>query len=592
MHLRQVLVVILAFLSHGPQLVGGAYLRYDLVRPWGGHASDNKVPFVKITKNSSEGLSTIKEDDMFGYSVANVGDLDGDGNDEIAVGAPYADHDVNGTTSRNSGGFYILFMSDDAVTIKKAEYIHGLSLNIPLLLPSGYFGYSLAGMGDMDGDGVPDIAVGAPGVIIGRVYILFMHANGTIRSSRILNGPTVSSLFPSINTGNTTRVPANSSEVPVADEENGPPVQVYMRYGASLSCMGDFNNDGQTDLAIGSVSNNGNGAVYFLMLSSDGTVLDYTIISDQGLNGGPDISTNYAYFGVSVLAMSDLDGDNVTDFAVGASQFTELGSTNENTGQVFILLMNANATVKSYSSISEYSGRKSTPSAIPDIPWVADDACATSLTSIGDINMDDRRQRVPWQYSDKPGRKPIEDLVMGCPQTQRGVDPGRLFFVMLKDDGSSNGVAEIPSSEYDMGEVGKHKHDVGLDLKPHDFLGTSVAGYSDVDNNGMREIVVGAPGDDEYGFETGAIYIFFPRRRRYHRRPFDWLTFWLIICIPGSFLFICVISSCISFFYYFRRKPDPVENIVYGSGIELGKPPPPKKFVRKDSAVHIDYYEE
>jgi hypothetical protein len=108
----------------------------------------------------------------------------------------------------------------------------------------------------------------------------------------------------------------------------------------------------------------------------------------------------------------------------------------------------------------------------------------------------------------------------------------------------------------------------------------------------MTEILVGAPGDDESGQDTGAVYIFFPRRRRFHRRPFDLLTFCLIITIPSCFFCSSLIFGIWYFFHYFRRRPDPVEPIVMESDIEIGKAVVVKKYKRDDGEKYIDYYIE
>ena len=92
----------------------------------------------------------------------------------------------------------------------------------------------------------------------------------------------------------------------------------------------------------------------------------------------------------------------------------------------------------------------------------------------------------------------------------------------------------------------------------------------DLDANGLKEIVVGAPGDDEAGRNSGVIYVFYFRRRRWH--PFvpdtrGWLC--KIIIPPSIAIFFCI-STIIYFCIKFRRKPDEIELMVKAAGVEIG----------------------
>lgn len=125
-------------------------------------------------------------------------------------------------------------------------------------------------------------------------------------------------------------------------------------------------------------------------------------------------------------------------------------------------------------------------------------------------------------------------------------------------------------------------------LSFHDRFGASVAGYQDIDGNGLREILVGAPGD--HG-NDGALYLLFPRRRRFHPPIPDFLRYILTIVLPIS----CCVCSCVSgvafFFWYFRRKPDEVEIAVKKAGVEITKERKrKKKEFGKDGKVYADDY--
>ncbi len=83
---------------------------------------------------------------LFGTSVAGLGDLDGDGIGEFAAGAP------------GTNRVYVMSGADQSV-------IH--TLQDPYAFTGKRFGYSVRGVGDMNGDGIEEIAVGAPGNIWG-----------------------------------------------------------------------------------------------------------------------------------------------------------------------------------------------------------------------------------------------------------------------------------------------------------------------------------------------------------------------------------------------------------------------------------------
>ena len=111
---------------------------------------------VEINDSTTNG-PTLTNGDQFGISVANIGDLDGDGVNDLAVGAPL---DNEGGADR--GAVHIIFMNTDGSVDSTVE-INDSTTNGPTLANDDQFGMSVANIGDLDGDGVNDLAVGANG---------------------------------------------------------------------------------------------------------------------------------------------------------------------------------------------------------------------------------------------------------------------------------------------------------------------------------------------------------------------------------------------------------------------------------------------
>ena len=88
----------------------------------------------------------------------------------------------------NPGNVHILFMNASG-TVKASQQIASGIGGGPALANGDYFGHSVAALGDLDGDGVTDLAAGASkddtgGTSNGAVYVLFMNPGGTVKSSQ------------------------------------------------------------------------------------------------------------------------------------------------------------------------------------------------------------------------------------------------------------------------------------------------------------------------------------------------------------------------------------------------------------------------
>ena len=164
------------------------------------------------------------------------------------------------------------------------------------------FGSAVTNLGYLDGDGVADMAVGHPGnnaggARCGAVWILFMNANGTVRSQQAINSLTGQSA---------------GQPLPLQDQD---------QFGFSVSTIGDLNFDDTVDLAVGAFGDSeggmNRGAVYILFLQPDGKVQSWQKIND--LHGGLGAGlSNWDRFGSSVAGIGDQNFDGVLDIAVGA----------------------------------------------------------------------------------------------------------------------------------------------------------------------------------------------------------------------------------------------------------------------------------
>jgi hypothetical protein len=132
-----------------------------------------------ISAQDGGDIGPVDHGAQFG-SVAWLGDLDGDGISDLAVGSPGDDHPVT-----NAGSVRILFLNRDGTVRSYRKIEAGASgLSAPSD-PYAGFGGRIAALDDLDGDDIPELVVSAPLTgecgEAGAAWILFLRRNGTVR---------------------------------------------------------------------------------------------------------------------------------------------------------------------------------------------------------------------------------------------------------------------------------------------------------------------------------------------------------------------------------------------------------------------------
>lgn len=316
------------------------------------------------------------------------------------------------------------------------------------------WGIALDNIGDLDGNGVNDLAVGAygdddGGTDKGAVWILFLDNNDMVISSTKISDTS----------GNFNGVLDNDD-----------------RFGGGIANLGDMNGDGLIELAVTSdYDGDGgfwHGAFWILSLNNDGTVNTHSKISDtQG--GFTGFINGDAIFGTDIENIGDLNGDGIEDLAVGSRRDADGGSQR---GAVWILFMNADFTVNNYQKISDTQGGFNEPLDFEDY-------FGGSVLNIGDLDGDGVTDIVTGAYRDDDGQ----------------ANSGSFYVLFLNNDGTVKNYQKVSNS---MGGLTGQ-------ISGNALFGESIDGYSDIDNDGKIEIIVGAlrQRNPTLGYQTGAFYL-------------------------------------------------------------------------------------
>lgn len=216
--------------------------------------------------------------DWFGHGVAGIGDVNGDGYDDVMIGAPRF------TNGDGEEGRAVVYLGSDS-GIGDAE-AWSMESNSGV----AYYGACVAGAGDVNGDGYADALVGA-------LYF-----------STSLDREGKAFLYLGSSTG--LGATACWSAIGTQDWEN---------YGYAVAGAGDVNGDGYDDVLVGSCSFDS------LDLYDAGKALLY-FGSPTGISAIPDwtgsIDSPHAHYGYSVAGRCDVNGDGVSDFIIGANAYT------------------------------------------------------------------------------------------------------------------------------------------------------------------------------------------------------------------------------------------------------------------------------
>jgi len=245
---------------------------------------------VRDSQRLAQGIGGFSDPEAltFGWSVAGMGDVDGDGVPDLAAGVTANDG------GRRWGRLWILFLRRDGA-VRAAQAISATSGGFTGRLGrDAGFGGAAISLGDLDGDGVAELAVGAPGRGPGAIWILHLNRDGTVRSQQEID----------------EQVPALAGLLEDGD-----------RFGGLLAA-GDLDGDGDVDLATGGPKGMIDGKVWVLRLAADQTVEEARLIPrDEALP--PWFA---AYYPSSLAVAGDVDGDGSDELAIGAYDFRNRGA--------------------------------------------------------------------------------------------------------------------------------------------------------------------------------------------------------------------------------------------------------------------------
>ncbi len=308
-----------------------------------GFAAELELSSLLVANGGDGSVGTVLQGknafDQSGTAVDNAGDINGDGIDDILIGAP----DADGASSAFSGEVYVVFGRTDF----PAQYnLAGITVGTGALgfvlygdEAGALTGRAVSGAGDVNNDGVDDLIVGADlsNNDAGRAYVVFGNDTGF--------GPTLelASLLTANGGDGTTGFAVNG----IANGDAA---------GRSLARLGDIDGDGIDDVAVGAFLASPNGVSVagqtFIIYGSDAAFPAEFDLADLLVTNGGDGTTGVvingiAAFdgsGVSIAGGQDVNGDSIDDVVIGAAGAAPNGVSDA--GQAYVIYGQASTVIE------------------------------------------------------------------------------------------------------------------------------------------------------------------------------------------------------------------------------------------------------
>ncbi len=294
--------------------------------------------------------------DNSGHSVASAGDVNGDGYDDLIIGARYAD-----TADRDAGASYVVFGKAAGFTadldLTSLDGTNGFQINGEAFLNNA--GEVVASAGDLNGDGYADLVIGTGSSR--TAYVVFGGAqfdanvdlssldgsnglqingdvySGSVASAGDVNGDGLADLLvgapldnpDGAQTGGAYVIFGKSSgfsaELILADLDGSDGFRIagenlLDQLGVSVDSAGDFNGDGYDDIIVGRRATQYNqytGGAYLVFGKAGGFAAEITVADLDGVNGFRFAGEPYNRIGLSVASAGDVDGDGFGDLILG-----------------------------------------------------------------------------------------------------------------------------------------------------------------------------------------------------------------------------------------------------------------------------------
>lgn len=373
----------------------------------------------------------------YGLSLAAIDDIDGDGVQDLVIGEPWHDYGASAGIVE-TGAVYLRSSRTGTIRVRQ------------LALESfGFFGTTVAALGDVNGDGIPDFAGGAP---------LVNNAAGRVR---VMSG-------------------RDGVELWRVEGEN------FSELGAGIAGVGDMNGDGRADVAV-SAPQNSNRTAYSFVRFLDGT---------NGRTLTQNVNTFQTRWGHTLAAIPDISGDGLPDLVVGEPQADAFGQA---TGRVTLLdprrLPFSMAQWQAGPSFREFERGGNRVAAVRDLNGDG----RPEVLAVGETN-------VVHVFSGASG---VLLFNLGPAVRDFGFALGDAGD--FDGDGSNDFAVGAPGADNNAGRVLVYDRRGTLIAEllgePGSRFGSSIAAIGDLDGDGRTDLAIGAPMHQRNGIFGGRVSI-------------------------------------------------------------------------------------